>query len=157
MVPKKIIRQLIEGPLTKQHETPTVDNYTTHNIINIDLIPFEFPPQLLNSLKNIYIPTITNPSSFDKIIWGLSPTGMFTVKSLYHKLHNSHSNSSFRWIWALPTPLKLKHFIWLVSHHRLPTTSYLFISKSPIHLCATFAIEPPKISNISYYTVPMHK
>lgn len=50
-------------------------------------------------------------------------------------MHNSPSNSTFKWIWRLPTPPRIKHFIWFLSHHRLPTASYLHklnITTTPI-------------------------
>lgn len=47
------------------------------------------------------------------------------VKSLYKKLHYHLPINSFQWIWNLQLPQKLKQVIWLMSHHRLPTSSYL--------------------------------
>lgn len=51
--------------------------------------------------------------------------GRFSVKSLYEVLHQSHITASFLWLWMLKLPQKISHFIWLLEHNRLPTTSYL--------------------------------
>nr|POF23660.1 hypothetical protein CFP56_76966 [Quercus suber] len=73
----------------------------------------------------------------DKIIWGLTPSGMFTTKSAYKLLVSRNSTnhagtSSFenqrlfwRSLWQLRVLNKLKHFAWRASSDALPTMTSL--------------------------------
>ena len=73
----------------------------------------------------------------DKIIWGLTPSGMFTTKSAYKLLvsHNStnHAGTSssenqrlfWRSLWQLRVLNKLKHFAWRACNDALPTMTNL--------------------------------
>lgn len=68
--------------------------------------------------------------SADHIYWGLTPTGNFTVKSMYTALENSLPQTTnysikFYWIWKLSIHPKIKTFIWLLYHNRLPTRQFL--------------------------------
>ncbi|KAM3397431.1 hypothetical protein P3S68_000943 [Capsicum galapagoense] len=74
----------------------------------------------------------------DRITWGLTELGQFTVKSCFSALTDDHciqirnsitalpSQSSFGWIWRLTLPPKIKQFLWLLLWDRLPTASYLY-------------------------------
>ncbi|KAK4711266.1 hypothetical protein R3W88_005779 [Solanum pinnatisectum] len=62
----------------------------------------------------------------DTPYWGLNSNGIFTIKSIQNLLaSNNKTDYSFQWIWSLNTLHKIKHFLWLCSHNRLPTNSYL--------------------------------
>lgn len=52
--------------------------------------------------------------------------GNFTVSTMYKILANfSPPIANFQWIWHLHIPPKIKFFLWLCCHNRLPTTTYL--------------------------------
>ncbi|XP_030936331.1 uncharacterized protein LOC115961495 [Quercus lobata] len=73
----------------------------------------------------------------DKIIWGLTPSGMFTTKSAYKLLVSCNStnlagtssseNQRLFWrsLWQLRVPNKLKHFSWRACNDALPTMTNL--------------------------------
>uniref|UniRef100_A0A453IUH4 Reverse transcriptase zinc-binding domain-containing protein n=1 Tax=Aegilops tauschii subsp. strangulata TaxID=200361 RepID=A0A453IUH4_AEGTS len=50
----------------------------------------------------------------DKLRWKLTRSGVFTVKSMYVDVINSSSIPSFKHVWAVKVPLKIKVFMWFV-------------------------------------------
>ncbi|TQE02311.1 hypothetical protein C1H46_012080 [Malus baccata] len=76
----------------------------------------------------------------DRIIWGGSRNGIYSVKSGYRwiqsrslnrrdrRLSNVRRVPSVVWkaIWKLEVPPKLRHFLWLTVHNCLPTCEALF-------------------------------
>lgn len=80
-------------------------------------------------IKSIPIPSSSRMR--DLRLWSLTPNGIFTTKSAYARLlqekivqPNTWSPES-RWIWKLRCPNKIKFFLWLSNHGRLPTKVYL--------------------------------
>jgi hypothetical protein len=48
----------------------------------------------------------------DKFIWGLTPAGVFSVKSMYEDLMNVHPPFLRKYLWKLKIPLKiLKNYV----------------------------------------------
>ncbi|KAL5769017.1 hypothetical protein ACOSP7_015576 [Xanthoceras sorbifolium] len=58
----------------------------------------------------------------DKLIWGLTKNGSFSVSSAYASLFDGNA---WRWkfIWALKIPLKLQTFLWNLLHKKILTNS----------------------------------
>lgn len=74
----------------------------------------------------------TYATNFDTLYWGLTHQGKFTVQSIYNKLlHHclptvsQTSTPQYAWIWKIPVTSKIKTFLWLIIHNRLPTRQYL--------------------------------
>jgi hypothetical protein len=44
----------------------------------------------------------------DRFVWNLNTYGLFTIKSLYKNLMNSHNRFPTKYLWKLKIPLKLK-------------------------------------------------
>ncbi|KAM1146084.1 hypothetical protein PS2_037782 [Malus domestica] len=79
----------------------------------------------------------------DRIIWGCSKNGIYTVKSGYrwiqsrslalrdNQLSTARGVPSRLWkaIWKLEVPPKLRNFLWLTLHNCLPTCTALFSQK----------------------------
>nr|POE86684.1 putative ribonuclease h protein [Quercus suber] len=73
----------------------------------------------------------------DKIIWGLTPSSIFTTKSAYkllvsrnstnHAGTSSSKNQRLFWrsLWQLRVLNKLKHFAWRACNDALPIMTYL--------------------------------
>lgn len=62
----------------------------------------------------------------DTPYWELNDNGMFTTKSVYSLIHTRPPIPyNFEWIWSLHTLEKIKFFLQLCSHNRLPTKAYL--------------------------------
>ncbi|KAL5831020.1 hypothetical protein ACOSQ4_016374 [Xanthoceras sorbifolium] len=64
-----------------------------------------------------------NVNKHDKLIWGLSNGGNFTVKSAYDLQCGVAEVTEWDWnfIWRLKLPPKITHFLWLLLHGRLLT------------------------------------
>ncbi|KAK6778033.1 hypothetical protein RDI58_024751 [Solanum bulbocastanum] len=103
------------------------------------------------SIDSVYFPRFAN--SFDHISWGSTETGAFSVKSCFTELKkltnlelrlNSTTNVDFSWIWGMHLPPMLKQFLWLLSHGRLPTSSFLHsinIIQSPLGVLCDLRVE----------------
>ncbi|CAN0870549.1 Putative ribonuclease H protein At1g65750 [Linum grandiflorum] len=60
----------------------------------------------------------------DKLVWGLEPNGMFSIKSAYiliKQLNDVDTGKLWRKVWTWQGPNKIRHFLWLASHDRLLT------------------------------------
>jgi hypothetical protein len=44
----------------------------------------------------------------DRFVWNLTVSGIFTVKSMYEDLINSHNHFPSKYLWKLKLPLKIK-------------------------------------------------
>ena len=65
--------------------------------------------QLVNWLMHISL-----PNTQDVFVWGLTPSGIFTVKSMYLDLLNDQPNYMHKFIWKMKVPLKIKIFMWFL-------------------------------------------
>ena len=50
----------------------------------------------------------------DVLRWKLTSSGAFTVKSMYIDVINSNAIPTFKYVWAVKVPLKIKVFMWFV-------------------------------------------
>lgn len=125
----KTIREQVLGPLNLNDNRLTVRDVLS-KIYNWNLknFSFELPVNIINLMHCTYI----SHNSYSKEITHLeaSPTGKLTTKSVYHLLNNNSSNSNaldhdYKWIWSLQCPNKIKLFLWLRQHNRLPIRNYL--------------------------------
>ncbi|CAN0926318.1 Putative ribonuclease H protein At1g65750 [Linum grandiflorum] len=60
----------------------------------------------------------------DSIIWGLEPSGKFSIKTAYlllKELQEEASDQRWKGVWRWQGPNKIRHFLWLASHDRLLT------------------------------------
>ena len=64
---------------------------------------------LVNRLMDI---NFTNTQ--DQFVWGLTSSGLFTVKSMYLDLLNGHTKYLRKYIWKMKVPLKIKIFMWFL-------------------------------------------
>ena len=61
----------------------------------------------------------------DSITWNLTPSGVFSVKSLYLEQMNSPARFYKKYIWKLKVPLKIKIFMWFLHRKVLLTKDNL--------------------------------
>jgi hypothetical protein len=61
----------------------------------------------------------------DKFVWNLTVLGIFTVKSMYEDLMNSHNHFPSKYLWKLKLPLKIKIFMWFLNRKVLLTKDNL--------------------------------
>jgi hypothetical protein len=93
----------------------------TFNGWNLAFLSRHFSSETLHQITKI--PVNFGQRGNDKIIWGETSNGHFSVKSAYLLLMQEDIPPRYDWkiIWKLPVPAKLKTFCWLVSHHKLLT------------------------------------
>jgi hypothetical protein len=51
----------------------------------------------------------------DKFVWNLMVSGIFTAKSMYEDLMNSHNHFPSKYLWKLKLPLKITIFMWFLN------------------------------------------
>lgn len=130
-----LFRSCISGPLLSREEHKLVSDYYYNHEWHFVSLPFDFPNELKALMKSTYMPFIQ--TNFDQIFWSLTKDGHFSVKSSYQSLiPTNNQHPSYTWIWKLPIPPKISFFLWLLSHNRLPTATYLSrLSIIPSHIC----------------------
>ena len=101
----------------------------------MDLIDKVFYPWEANVIKGIYV---SEDSIEDKLIWPLTSSGDYSVKSAYQMLSSAtltskaslSSSEGFKgvWkgIWQIRAPNHVRHFIWRVVKDLLPTKMNLY-------------------------------
>ena len=102
---------------------------------NLDLIDKVFYPWEANVIRGIYV---SEDSIEDKLIWPLTPSGDYSVKSAYQMLSSatltskasSSSSEGFKgvWkgIWQIRAPNCVRHFMWRAVKDSLPTKMNLY-------------------------------
>ena len=84
----------------------------------------------------------------DKLIWGLSVDGCYSVKSGVALLQGAGPEAvsppkvPFLWIWRLQVPPKIKFFIWKICNNGLPTKKRLEMSHIFVPLECVFCNHP---------------
>lgn len=122
----RMVRELIEGPLTR-HET----DLTNTNMFQFERwcwekISFELPSEILE--KILAIPMQLLGEREDTLAWKTSQDGDFSTASAYELAKPEDTNlQSFsgKWLWKLDTLPKIKHFLWLSFHHNVPVRQVL--------------------------------
>ncbi|CAN1308617.1 Putative ribonuclease H protein At1g65750, partial [Linum perenne] len=117
---------------------------------NADLIFSVLPRDI--ALQVIGMSPPRNNIGQDSFIWGLEPTGKFTVRSAYQLLTDSSSKLTdpiWDRIWRWNGPNKIKHFLWLATHNRLFTNE----ERSRRHLtnqvvCSRCSLQTESLSHV---------
>ena len=106
---------------------------------NVNQIQTHFMPNDARLILSIPLSPRLPP---DRLIWSLTPSGVFSARSAYHMLANnalvnnagsSNPNpqkSFWRGLWQLRVPNKVKHFAWRACNDGLPT----MVSLLPRHV-----------------------
>lgn len=96
-----------------------------------------------------------------RITWfGMLPLAVYSpqrvpITSLIADTTTMTKEHEFTWIWTLKVPNKIKNFLWLLHHERIPTNKYLYniginISPSPLPQISfeeysVYVIRPPLV------------
>lgn len=91
---------------------------------DLNTIKTMIPSHLLTKIRNIQL---NGSREEDKIVWKGSKGGIISSKSFFQFLSKEDDEQpDFNWniIWKLDCPQKLRFFMWLVVHGRLPTNEY---------------------------------
>ncbi|KAK5771808.1 hypothetical protein PVK06_048052 [Gossypium arboreum] len=91
---------------------------------NLNLFKLWLPENIVERIISIPSPMIqAGPDCFS---WLRTTSGIFSVKSAYYALkEDSWYPQELKWkmIWKIPSPHRVKHFIWLILKQRLLTNS----------------------------------
>lgn len=129
------LRNFFIGPLNYNDENRKISSFLDHNNNFItSLITFNFPKDIINLILST--PFDLSHSLPDTLSWSLNGNGIFTSKSAYYSLFNSHPVEKLDWIWKTSLPPRVSLFTWRVLNNAIPTKNNLFIKKcSPTPIC----------------------
>lgn len=99
------------------------------------------PDHLLTFIKDSN--TNLNLAVTDYFIWKTSSTGLYTTKTgfqwLLQQRGSTTAESSWKWIWKLPTQQNIRFFFWLAFHDSIPTLHHRGVS--PTVVCRVYQSE----------------
>jgi hypothetical protein len=79
---------------------------------------------LWDALRNLCRNVVLNDNEEDRLIWTLSPSGVFSVKSFYLAMQSCGS-VPYKFLWKVKLPLRIKIFMWLVLKKSILTRDVL--------------------------------
>ncbi|KAI8533199.1 hypothetical protein RHMOL_Rhmol11G0278700 [Rhododendron molle] len=111
--------------ITSDH-LKVVDFITSSKDWNCTLLNQVINANSLSDITNVLIPR--RAIIKDTPCWTLSSKGNFSVKSAYVAISdNPPLSTSWKWIWTLKIPAKLKGFLWICMHGKLLTNHHRMI------------------------------
>nr|POE76510.1 putative ribonuclease h protein [Quercus suber] len=117
------LRNQIEGPLTEVENRLLVKSF----LANMDSISFNLPHKIVQEIRGI--PVAADPNQEDILIWAYSKDGCFSLKSAYLIAKGINilnlETSPHNWVWRASTTPRIKFFLWLCTHHSIPTKEVL--------------------------------
>lgn len=108
------------------------------------------------NIRDATIPDTANTK--DRVVWGLSPNGVFTTASVYRFLISKNDEEDtpevkkeFTSIWRAHIPNKIKHFLWLLLHNIIKTNHMLHsLGKNANLSCPTCGHHKEDITHIFF-------
>ncbi|KAK2653128.1 hypothetical protein Ddye_012984 [Dipteronia dyeriana] len=109
--------------LSENHILEKVNSYFEDGIWNIQKLKSVLPWEMVHKSASIHSERVH--SGPDRVIWGASKTGTFSVKSAYGELFHDSSYPDWRWkfIWNLKIPPKILSFLWTLLHGKTLTNA----------------------------------
>lgn len=119
---------IIHGPHPTQNFLVRLVEIWNNSLWDPSPIPFEIPLDIILNIQNTFYPNLRITS--DRPLRILNGIDSFSCISTYSHISKNRKTStnegpSFRWIWNLKILNKIKFFIWLMHHNKLPTKSTL--------------------------------
>jgi hypothetical protein len=109
-----------------QHRNVTVAQVLAHSPLNIRfrrlLIGQKWTAWLHLCQRLMAVQLSDEP---DRFIWKLTPSGSFSVKSMYEDLMNDPTPFARKYLWKIKVPLKIKIFMWFLNNKVLLTKDNL--------------------------------
>ena len=106
-------------------------------LTNPNGISFNFPANIVNDIQ--CIPLASCPNQKDRLIWAFSKDGSFSLKATYLLAKGLNPLNLVtlpcRWVWDSNTTLRIKLFLWLLSHNSIPTR--VVLGSRGFNLCMT--------------------
>ena len=121
-LPSGRLRELVEGPLSREEEKLTVKQcFDENHVWNPRSISFELLERVINTMKAT--PFSYDQHSVDILMWAFSKNGSFSLQSAYLLARGLNplnlDTMSFKWVWKTETPPPPKKDS--VSHMALPS------------------------------------
>ena len=120
------LRELIEGPLTRNEYDLKVTNLKQNQVWNWELISFDLPQAIKDKIKAV--PFQLYGTREDTIIWKAAKDGDFSTRSAYQlAIPSDNPGALFRgsWIWKMDMLPKIINFLWLCYHNNVPVRDVL--------------------------------
>ena len=95
-------------------------------------------------------------NGLDNFRWNLTKSGLFTVRSFYLYLIDTHPPFRHKSIWKLKIPLKIKIFLWFLQRGVLLTKDNL-AKKNGQEANDVVGVIVMRLSNTSFWTAPMRE
>lgn len=116
------LRTLIQGLLNYNENSIKLSNIWNKDIWNWGGQSMVILDEIMTKANNITL----RDNTCDTPYWAIHSNDIFTIKSVRDLLNSSNDTYyHIHWIWSLNTLNKIKLFLWLCSHNRLPTNSHL--------------------------------
>ncbi|KAH7557063.1 hypothetical protein JRO89_XS11G0039800 [Xanthoceras sorbifolium] len=101
-----------------------VSDYLDNGCWNIHKLSAVLPWHIVHKIASIHAGF--DCSGADKVIWGYSGQGLFSVKSAYNNLLlDFDSPWQWRFIWKLKLPPRVQTFLWALLHNEIFTNNFM--------------------------------
>ena len=116
----KLLRFAIPS-LSNDQICEKVSDYLLPNSWNMQKLYSALPEHVVHRILSIHAGSMQ--SVCDRVIWGLTKGGEFTVKSAYEEHFREDDMPPWDWnfIWKLRLPPRVSHFLWIFLHAKLLT------------------------------------
>ncbi|KAL6202860.1 hypothetical protein ACLB2K_026564 [Fragaria x ananassa] len=132
----------------------TVSEFWIEGSWNFPLLYLSLPPKVVDIISAI---PISQCDLHDKIIWGGTSSGVFSVKSAYRLLCDDYDFQSYPWLknWSLNIPPKLKIFLWTFVSSKLLTNMQRVKRHLSGNLCCHHCTDAPETMLHLFRDFPM--
>ncbi|KAH0780378.1 hypothetical protein KY290_006805 [Solanum tuberosum] len=149
------LRSVIQGSMAYGEENIEVSKIYHQGNWDFDKISFELPGNIKTIIKSYLFPQESTKE--DKLVWGLKSNGLFSTSSAYNHIkeetskHFRKPNEKLKWIWNANAPNRIKTFLWLLYHRRLPTNHSLQQKEINVNPKCHYCDYPRKDSNYIFF------
>ncbi|KAK0586151.1 hypothetical protein LWI29_001876 [Acer saccharum] len=111
-------------PLSSYHFSEKVSDYLYEEEWNVQKLCVVLPWQIIHRILSTHAGS--SHSGEDRVIWGLSNNGQFSVKSAYESIVANEEVSIWKWdfLWKLKLPPRVQFFLWAVLHGKILTNEH---------------------------------
>ena len=122
------LRELIEGPLTREEMQLTIADFWDNTDWKWESISFALPSSIKEKIQAI--PVQEFGIREDVLMWKFTKDGDFSTNSAYLSIKvDTREENTFKgtWIWKLETLPKIISYFWLCMHNSVPMREVLAV------------------------------
>lgn len=144
------LRNTIYGPLNYGESDLKLVNLWDGNHWNWDKLFLLLPLEV--KLAGSYVVLYIEDHLLDTPYWSANSNGIFSTRSVYNSIDASDIVVfPHAWLWRIRSLNKIKFFLWLCAHERLPTTQYLHrLGIMPEALCPICHLPPETVKHMLF-------